>query len=519
MRVPQIFLVCLALIGSLLGGVACTDAEPRALPVKAHRVQGQILALEAPVGYTGSGRAGQNLDPIQYHGGPLMTSMANRVYFIWYGNWAGDSAVRILDDFARNLGGSAFFAINSTYRDQSGVAVPNSLAFAGEIFDSSLGFALKGDDVGRIVENAVLTGNLPLDGNAVYVVLTSGDVSEEGDCTYCGYHYFRPVSPPGAPSTILKYAFVGSPNRCPRSECGSLFGDNSSPNLNSAADRMASIMAHEINESVTDPQITGWFNVSQSVLPNGSVTTSFWEDADKCRLDYEKTYTTSTGQAANAHLGSRDYLLEANWVNGVNGMCATGLTSVVLACVDGVKNGSESDVDCGGADCPACKPEQSCVVNGDCIAGDCTSGRCASACRDTVQDGDEADVDCGGSCPAKCANSRRCHVSNDCQSGYCSAGGCRDGVLCALGSVALISPEQLAVSCLGSSTVYTAVGPSGGPGCPAVSYDTLDAWQEEFESAIFSSTQVAIEWAATPACLNGAQMIQSVRLSASLAER
>ena len=37
------------------------------------------------------------------------------VYYIWYGNWSGNSATTILTDFASNLGGSPYFNINTTY--------------------------------------------------------------------------------------------------------------------------------------------------------------------------------------------------------------------------------------------------------------------------------------------------------------------------------------------------------------------------------------------------------------------
>jgi hypothetical protein len=70
-------------------------------------------------------------------------------------------------------------------------------------------------------------------------------------------------------------------------------------------------------------------------------------------------------------------------------------------CSDGVQNGTETDVDCGGGSCAACDDGESCAVNGDCTSGLCSGGVCtaASTCSDGVQNGDETGVDCGGSCP------------------------------------------------------------------------------------------------------------------------
>ena len=67
-------------------------------------------------------------------------------------------------------------------------------------------------------------------------------------------------------------------------------------------------------------------------------------------------------------------------------------------CGDGIMNGSETGVDCGGG----CNPCSSCndgVKNGNETGVDC-GGDCApcSTCDDGVKNGDETGIDCGGSC-------------------------------------------------------------------------------------------------------------------------
>lgn len=47
-----------------------------------------------------------------------------------------------------------------------------------------------------------------------------------------------------------------------------------------------------------------------------------------------------------------------------NGLCANAPPT----CMDGAKNGGESDVDCGGGTCPACPAGKQCFLNGDCQA-------------------------------------------------------------------------------------------------------------------------------------------------------
>jgi plastocyanin len=51
------------------------------------------------------------------------------------------------------------------------------------------------------------------------------------------------------------------------------------------------------------------------------------------------------------------------------------------------------------------------------------AGGGAALCSNGLRDGTESDVDCGGACPA-CANSKSCGDARDCASGRCSAGTC-----------------------------------------------------------------------------------------------
>src|SRR6185437_745920 len=46
----------------------------------------------------------QGSNGISYHGGPVMTNGSN-VYYIWYGNWSGNTATTILADLASSMGG------------------------------------------------------------------------------------------------------------------------------------------------------------------------------------------------------------------------------------------------------------------------------------------------------------------------------------------------------------------------------------------------------------------------------
>lgn len=119
-----------------------------------------------------------------------------------------------------------------------------------------------------------------------------------------------------------------------------------------------------------------------------------------------------------------------NGAQCTSGVC-TGNACQAPTCGDGVKNGSETDVDCGSPTCPPCANGKTCVGGADCASHVCSGGVCISMCSDGVKDGMETDVDCGGPACAACADGKKCAGDADCANHDCSAGVC--GGLCADG--------------------------------------------------------------------------------------
>lgn len=103
-------------------------------------------------------------------------------------------------------------------------------------------------------------------------------------------------------------------------------------------------------------------------------------------------------------------------------------------CQDGLRNGGETDTDCGGPRCGGCRTGQTCFEANDCRSGVCEGGTCqAASCTDSVRNGNETDRDCGGSC-RPCRDSRACERPDDCTSGVClldvcAPASCSDGVV------------------------------------------------------------------------------------------
>jgi hypothetical protein len=82
----------------------------------------------------------------------------------------------------------------------------------------------------------------------------------------------------------------------------------------------------------------------------------------------------------------------------LSGVCK-GYKCQVPTCTDGVKNGSETGLDCGSPSCGACPDGEGCAEAADCLSGVCWAAECmAPTCLDAVLNGDEIGIDCGESC-------------------------------------------------------------------------------------------------------------------------
>src|SRR5262245_55462124 len=248
--------------------------------------------LNHPVNGYGKGNPPSNLggagNGISYHGGPVLTNGTN-IYYIWYGNWSGNSATTILTDFANHIGGSPYFNINTTYYNGSNTHVQNVVTYKSSTTDNySQGTSLNDAQIRTVVANAISGGKLPSDTNGVYFVLTSADTTaSSGFCNqYCGWHTHGTIG-----GADIKYSFVGNPDRCPSACAAQTVG----PNGNAGADGMASIIAHELEEAHTDPQLNAWYD------------NRGYENADKYAWTFGTTYAPRTGATAYVRFGGRDY--------------------------------------------------------------------------------------------------------------------------------------------------------------------------------------------------------------------
>ena len=74
---------------------------------------------------------------------------------------------------------------------------------------------------------------------------------------------------------------------------------------------MATIIAHELEETATDPLLNAWWTNANGM-----------ENADKCAWTFGSTSTASNGASYNMTIGGTKYLIQRNWVNASGGYCS-----------------------------------------------------------------------------------------------------------------------------------------------------------------------------------------------------
>jgi hypothetical protein len=129
------------------------------------------------------------------------------------------------------------------------------------------------------------------------------------------------------------------------------------------------------------------------------------------------------------------------------------------SCTDGIQNGNETGIDCGGS-CTPCAVQPTCtdgIQNGnetgiDC-GGSCTPCAVQPTCTDGIQNGNETGVDCGGSC-TPCAVQPTCTdgIKNGTETGVDCGGSCTPCVVQPTCTDGIQNGNETGVDCGGSCT-------------------------------------------------------------------
>jgi hypothetical protein len=158
-----------------------------------------------------------------------------------------------------------------------------------------------------------------------------------------------------------------------------------------------------------------------------------------CPLAVDDRYVLDDDRDSGAHASGGAAGAAGGGSGGSAGSAAAGAagTSTVDSgtpapaprCDDLQRNGSETDVDCGGPSCPLrCQVGKVCGGPTDCATNTCTLNRCSAVptCDDRLKNASETDVDCGGPICPRCRTGQTCNTERDCagEEASCTSGRC-----------------------------------------------------------------------------------------------
>lgn len=252
--------------------------------------------------------AGSDYPLMDYHGGKIMTT-ANITAIFWGKGWAtytGDEFVG-MDDWYTGFSNSYYAAASDEYTQAGGQAVGPSISYAGRLVDTSR--ASGGNRSGTILAEVCKEIGSKIDktGNGYYPVYV--DLPRSG--SYCAWHSWGSCN--GYP---VQFAFFWK-----------LDGDAGCDPLSTVANQseglqaLANVSGHELSETRTDPQGTGWYDSTGA------------ENGDKCAWTFEEPYVTFTDLSA---VNFNTWKIQGEWSNAWYG-AGTGYpnSSGQLGCLQG----------------------------------------------------------------------------------------------------------------------------------------------------------------------------------------
>jgi hypothetical protein len=280
----------------------------------AEKATGDLMAAKGA-----GGGAGRNKGTgIFYHGGPVIYQQ--KVAAVYWGTsviynggptpgttGTGAQDGSLIGFFLRNLGGSSYFNINTTYFDGTSTHVQNSVTYTQYWADNSAPSATVSDaQLQAEVAKGLNSGALTYDPSTLYHVFTGLNINLGGGfgTQYCAYHGHFTWNGKDVKYSAMPYDYTFP------SACSAL---NGSPNNDPAADAEVNTMAHETEETTTDEDLNAWYDRSGN------------ENADKCAWMFGTTYASSNGSTANVKIGGKDFLVQMNWINTGSGGCRQGL--------------------------------------------------------------------------------------------------------------------------------------------------------------------------------------------------
>ena len=222
----------------------------------------------------------------------------------------------LVGHFLNNVGGSSYWNINTLYYQKLGrdkEFVKNTMEYtsfwaAGGKSAPKSGDVVTDDDIVNLIEDGFSKGTLEYDPSTLYMIFTGPGVNLGGGfdpnhLQYCAFHsaYIR-ANGQIVQVSAMPYDADFTPNH-PSNDGFLCVLQDGGANGDIGADAAVSAVAHETEETATDPYIDGflgWYDKFGE------------ENADKCAYTYGEVFNNGLG-FWNITIGGKPFLVQQNW--------------------------------------------------------------------------------------------------------------------------------------------------------------------------------------------------------------
>lgn len=270
--------------------------------------------------------------PISCHGACQTLTGTVALIPVWVGNWASGDITNwnaVLGNIINSLGGATansvalpghVFNTETLYYTSQGLTPPSLQWVQNTDITDPTTTNVSDFDVTTHINSFITAhpGVVPAGTTPVYIYIGANStlLTSGFGTTYCGWHSY------GAPNWggLANVPFIGMQDftAAYNKACAP---QTVSPNGSASLDAMASVMVHEVDEALTDPFLSAWYDAFGA------------ENADKCARTYGVLSTIGTARY-NVQLGSLKYLIQQNWLQN-NIVTSTGNSSGIACSVTG----------------------------------------------------------------------------------------------------------------------------------------------------------------------------------------